>query len=95
VDLADGPARHDDGEDEDEDEDHGVRLESVPAGVVVGSVAPGSPGEEAGLRTGDRIVRVDEREPKNATELRRALARKRPVFVELERGPRRLGMLLE
>jgi S1-C subfamily serine protease len=76
------------------DDGHGVRLESVAAGFVVGSVAPGSRGEEAGLRNGDRILRVDDREPRNAVELRRALARRRPVFIELERGERRLGMLL-
>ena len=75
-------------------EDHGVQLEPAGAGLVIGSVSPGSRGEAAGLRAGDRIVRVDDREPRNEADLRRALAR-RPVFVELERGARRLGMLLE
>ena len=77
------------------DDDHGVRLESVAVGFSVGSVAPGSAADQAGLRDGDRILRVDSREPRSAAELRRALARRRPVFVELERGQRRLGMLLE
>ena len=83
------------GDDADDDEDTGSGSESEPAGVLVGSVSPGSPGEEAGLRAGDRIVRVDDREPRNAAELRRALQRGRPVFIELERGQRRLGVLLE
>jgi hypothetical protein len=78
-----------------DDDDHGVRLESIAAGFVVGSVVPGSRGEEAGLRNGDRILRVDDREPRSAAELRRMLARRRPVFIELARGERRLGMLLE
>jgi hypothetical protein len=77
------------------DDDHGVRLASVAAGFSVGSVAPGSRAEQAGLRDGDRILRVDSREPRSAAELRRTLARRRPMFVELERGQRRLGMLLE
>jgi S1-C subfamily serine protease len=67
----------------------------VPAGVLVGTVSPGSQGEAAGLRPGDRIVRVDAREPRDAGELRRALGRGRPVFIELERDQRRLGVLLE
>ncbi len=77
------------------DDDHGVRLATGPVGFPIGSVSPGSRGEEAGLRTGDRIVRVDDVEPRNAAELRRVLARRRPAFVELERGRRRLGMLLQ
>ena len=77
------------------EENHGVNLESISGGLVIGSVSPGSPGDEAGLRGGDRIVRVDDTVPRNSAELRRALASRRPVFVELERGPRRLGILLE
>jgi hypothetical protein len=78
-----------------EDDDHGVRLASGPAGFPIGSVSPGSRADEAGIRAGDRIVRVDDVEPRSAVELRRVLARRRPTFVELERGGRRLGLLLE
>jgi serine protease Do len=78
-----------------EGEDHGVRLAPGPAGLSIGSVAPGSRADEAGLRTGDQIVRVDDVEPRSAAELRRVLARRRPAFVEIERGGRRLGLLLE
>lgn len=92
IDLAAGP---DLGGDTAKGEELGLQLEAVPPGLVVGSVSPGSPAHEVGLRAGDRIVRVGERQPKNETELRRALDRGRPVFLELERGPRRLGMLLE
>jgi serine protease Do len=78
-----------------EDGDRGVRLASAPAGFPIGSVFPGSRADEAGLRTGDRIVRVDGVEPRTAAELRRVLARRRAAFVEVERGGRRLGLLLE
>jgi len=93
MDLAGESAEESDGT--DEVDDHGVGLAAASAGVLVGSVSPGSPGEASGLRPGDRIVRVDAREPRNATELRRALGRGRPVFIELERDQRRLGVLLE
>ena len=91
IDLTAGPTP---GTDASGNEAHGVQLESLAPGLVVGSVSLGSRGEAAGLRAGDRIVRVDDREPRNEADLRRALAR-RPIFVELERGARRLGMLLE
>jgi serine protease Do len=76
-------------------EDHGVRLAAAPDSFPVDSVSPGSRADEAGLRTGDHIVRVDNFAPRSAAELRRALARRRPVFVEVEREGRRLGLLLE
>lgn len=76
-------------------EDHGVRLASGPVGLPIGSVSPGSRADEAGLRTGDQIIRIDDIEPRNAAEFRRVLARRRPAFVEIERGGRRLGLLLE
>jgi serine protease Do len=77
----------------EEGEDHGIGLEPTRGGFTIGSVAGGSCGADAGLRPGDRIVRVDDVVPRNATELRRALGR-RPVFLEIERGQRRLGRLL-
>lgn len=76
------------------DEDHGIGLEPAPAGFTIGSVSAGSCGADAGLRPGDRIVRVGDVVPRDARELRRALDR-RPVLIEIERGPRRLGMLLQ
>jgi S1-C subfamily serine protease len=78
-----------------EGEDHGVRLAFDPPGFPIGSVSPGSRADAAGLRTGDRIVRVDDVEPRSAAQLRRILTRRRPSFVEVERGGRRLGLLLE
>jgi S1-C subfamily serine protease len=75
-------------------EDHGIGLEQARAGFTIGSVESGSCGADAGLQAGDRIVRVGDQVPRNATELSRALSR-RPVFLEIERGPRRLGRLLQ
>jgi serine protease Do len=77
-----------------DEETHGVQLEPPPAGFTIGAVSPGSHGDDAGLRAGDRILRIDDREPRSPAELRRALNRGRPVFVEIERDRRRLGLLL-
>jgi serine protease Do len=78
-----------------EDGAHGVVLDSAAPGFVVGSISPGSPADEAGLLPGDRILRVDNRQPRSTAELRRLLDRPGSMFVELERGERRLGLLLE
>jgi S1-C subfamily serine protease len=78
-----------------EDGAHGVLLDSAAPGFVVGSISPGSPADEAGLLPGDRILRVDDRQPRSPAELRRLLDRPRSMFVELERGERQLGLLLE
>jgi serine protease Do len=72
----------------------GVELEAPNPGFTIGSITPGSSGDKAGLRPGDRIVRIDEQEPRTPGDLRRALDRGRPAFIEIERDQRRLGMLL-
>jgi hypothetical protein len=74
--------------------DHGIGLMPERAGFTIGSVEAGSCGADAGLRAGDRIVRVGDQVPRDAAELSRALSR-RPVFLEIARGPRRLGRLLQ
>jgi hypothetical protein len=76
------------------DQDHGISLVPAPAGFTIGSVSAGSCGADAGLRPGDRILRVGDAVPRDARDLRRALGR-RPVLVEIERGARRLAMLLQ
>jgi serine protease Do len=50
-----------------------------PAGVVVGTVEPGSPAEKAGLRRGDVILEVNQESIDDAAEFREALE-------EAERG---------
>jgi serine protease Do len=76
-------------------EGSGVRLEPPADGFPIGSVVPGSRGDEVGIRPGDRVVRMDQAVPRSAAEVRRALAGGGPVFLELERGQRRLGVLLD
>jgi serine protease Do len=44
------------------------------AGVVVGGVAPDSPAARAGLKTGDEIVRVGDRDVKTLDDLENAMA---------------------
>jgi serine protease Do len=72
----------------------GVRLVPPSRGYPIASVLPGSPGDEAGIRPGDRVVRIDRVSPRSADEVERALRGKDPVFLELARGQRRLGVLL-
>jgi serine protease Do len=81
-------------EDTVDEQAHGVQLEPPTVGFTIGAVSPGSCGDEAGLRPGDRIVRIDNLEPRSPADLSRALDRRRPVFVEIERDQRRLGLLL-
>jgi membrane-associated protease RseP (regulator of RpoE activity) len=52
-------------------------------GVLVRSVRKGSPGETAGLRAGDVIVRVDDEEVSDASDLRSALRDKRGKELKL------------
>ncbi|MBK5255504.1 MAG: PDZ domain-containing protein [Vicinamibacteria bacterium] len=75
----------------------GLTLESDPAGFPIESVRPGSREAVAGIRQGDRLLRVDFTEPRDLRELRRLLSNNRGgvVFVELLRGDRRVGLLLE
>jgi serine protease Do len=73
----------------------GLGLLPPPEGFPVGPVAPGGPAAEAGIREGDRLLRVDSRAPGTPAEARRALSRTgQPVFVEIRSGARRFGVLL-
>ena len=58
-------------------------------GALVGTVNPGAPAAEAGIRTGDLIVAFDGKTIRNPSELSLAVLRKQPgdeVKVELRRG---------
>lgn len=67
-------------------------LQTIPS--VVGTVEPGSPGEAAGLATGDRIVAIDGREVDRWHDVAFAIMTSigKPVAVEVERGAERLSM---
>jgi len=68
---------------------HGLQLESA---ILVDEVMPEGPASRAGLRSGDRIVRVDETEVGDVDHLHRLLGRDRigrRARVELLRGTAR------
>lgn len=75
----------------------GLTLESNPAGFPIESVRPGSREAVAGIRPGDRLLRVDFAAPRDLPQLRRLLSIRRDgaVFVELLRGGRAVGLLVE
>ena len=47
-------------------------------GALIGGVSPGSPGEKAGLKTGDIVTEVNMRRISNAGDLEKTLAGLRP-----------------
>jgi serine protease Do len=54
------------------------RVYGVPEGVVISSVRPGTPAEQAGLKTGDTIVSVDGKSIKNGDELVNEISSRKP-----------------
>ena len=67
-----------------------------PAGLTVETVAADSRAADAGIRTGDRLLRIDGIEITAAEDVRNVLApeRETAAFLELERDGRRFGLLL-
>lgn len=51
----------------------GGRFQASPNGLVAAMVQPSSPADRAGLRPGDRIVRVNDKTPQNLIELNREM----------------------
>jgi hypothetical protein len=74
----------------------GLGLAASPEGFAIGVVHEGSAAAEAGIRPGDRLLRVNFAAPRTAAEARRALSVRgeQPVFVEVQSGMRRFGALL-
>ena len=69
----------------------GLAFEGAGSGFVIASVAPGSPAQQAGLQTGDRVLLVNGRAARNVAALRQALARRgtSAVLVIAERDKRK------
>ena len=73
----------------------GIEVKSVRDGSVIVSVVPGSPAEQAGLRSDDVIVAVDTRSGPSPTTLRRVLRDKESgdhVFLRVRRGEHELAL---
>jgi hypothetical protein len=51
----------------------GIELYLVNGAIVVGDVAPGSPGEEAGIKEGDEVIAINKVFNSNLTQLKAAL----------------------
>lgn len=69
-------------------------LHGSVSGVELAEVAPDSPAWNAGLRTGDVIVRVNRRPVTSAQELEEALAESEVAGLLVQRGERRLFALV-
>ena len=70
-----------------------VREEASVTGALVGSVAPASLGERAGIIKGDIIVEIDQKPVRSADDLEKALSGLRPgsnVAIVFLRGARTL-----
>ena len=69
---------------------------SAPTGVVIGAVRAGSPAAAAGLRPGDRLLRIGDRDVRSAGVVRSLLVRPRQglTFIVFERDSVVRGVLL-
>ena len=74
----------------------GLVWDDPDRGHRIDAVLPGTPPAAAGLRAGDRLLRIDGEAPDDLDALREALspARETPVLLELERGRRRWAVVL-
>ena len=75
----------------------GIVWEPGPVGHLIDSVIPDSPADLAGIRAGDRLVRIDSQEPVDLAQAVETLApdREESVFLEIDRAGRRWGVLLQ
>jgi S1-C subfamily serine protease len=77
----------------------GLTVEGTPDGVFVAEVVPGSPGDRAELRRGDRVLEVNQIETKTPEDVVEAVKKTRgnvAVFYIDRRGSKRfVGVELE
>lgn len=76
--------------------DGGLVWDDPGRGYRLDDVRPGTAAARAGLRPGDRLLRIDGTAPETLDAVRDALSADRdmPVLLELERGARRMAVLL-
>ncbi len=68
----------------------GARVEDVEGAPVIAAVAPSSPASRAGMRRGDRVLRVLGKDVRSSLDYARALAAARPgqeIAFQVARGP--------
>jgi C-terminal processing protease CtpA/Prc len=71
-------------------------LESAPKTYRIESVLPDGPAARAGIQPGDRLVRINRAEPRNAEQVMRAMtaATRGPLLLEIERDQRRIAVVI-
>lgn len=74
----------------------GLVLETPPTTYPIKSVLPGSRAADAGLKPGDRLIRIDQAQPRGVAQVERGINadQPRPTWLELIRDRRRVGLLL-
>jgi len=74
----------------------GIAISEPEQGLLIERVADGSPAARAALEAGDRLLSVNGRAPRSATEARELLARigGEPAYVVVRRGRSKLGTLI-
>jgi len=71
-----------------------VVIDAPAAGFRVAGVAPGTRADVAGVRAGDRILRIGATAPRDRSEVRRVLEGDAAALVEVQREGRRVALLL-
>jgi len=76
--------------------DAGLVWASPQEPYTIDRVLPNSRAAMAGIEPGDRLVRIDHAQPRSLAQVRRLLAgdRRAPVYLEIDRDGRRLGVLV-
>jgi len=68
----------------------GLLLEKTKEGMVIGSIQPGSVGDQVGLEPGDIIVRVNRKPVDSAATYKKLLKDSKKVYLEIKRRARTL-----